>query len=190
MKKYTIGLITGALLAVSTMMFMGSQNKNLGEITVDKITLRTEDKDGKRACIIQGGGIIVLNETAITSIFGGKVLTHNADGQDTAFLGTGEIGVGFLETYNADGKKTAFLGTAESGGGHLETYNAEDQETAYLGTGRSGGGHLTLRNGGTVETYNEHKVKTGYFGTDNNNDGMVVLFDRYGDVGWSASGKK
>ena len=31
MKKYTIGLITGALLAISVMMFMGAQNKNLGD---------------------------------------------------------------------------------------------------------------------------------------------------------------
>ena len=36
MKKYTIGLITGALLAVSAMMFMGAQNKNL----VTAVTLR------------------------------------------------------------------------------------------------------------------------------------------------------
>ena len=36
MKKYTIGLITGALLGISTMMFMGAQNKNL----VTAVTLR------------------------------------------------------------------------------------------------------------------------------------------------------
>ena len=36
MKKYTIGLITGALLAISAMMFMGAQNKNL----VTAVTLR------------------------------------------------------------------------------------------------------------------------------------------------------
>ena len=28
MKKYTIGLITGTLLALSAMMFMGAQNNN------------------------------------------------------------------------------------------------------------------------------------------------------------------
>ena len=41
MKKYTIGLITGALLAVSAMMFMGAQNKNLGDITVNSITVKS-----------------------------------------------------------------------------------------------------------------------------------------------------
>ena len=36
MKQYAIGLITGALLAISAMMFMGAQNKNL----VTAVTLR------------------------------------------------------------------------------------------------------------------------------------------------------
>ena len=134
MKKYTIGLITGALLAISAMMFIGAQNKNLGEITVEKITLRKEG--GKKMCVIQGDGLIVIDETAITSIFSGKVLTHNADGKMVAYIGTSEGGSGFLETYN------------------------------------------------------KHGVKTGYFGTDKNEDGVIGLHDRYGDVGWSASGKK
>ena len=43
MKKYTIGLITGALLAVSAMMFMGSQNKNLGDITVTSVTVVNDE---------------------------------------------------------------------------------------------------------------------------------------------------
>ena len=88
MKKYTIGLITGALLAVSAMMFMGSQNKNLGDITVNSIT--------------------VLDD------------------------GYG----GFIKTLNTDGKQTVYLGT------------------------------------------------------NKDNDGIAILYDRYGDVGWAASGKK
>jgi hypothetical protein len=31
---------------------------------------------------------------------------------------------------------------------------------------------------------------TGYFGTNKDNDGIAALSDRYGDIGWSASGKK
>ena len=117
MKKYTIGLITGALLAISAMMFIGAQNKNLGEITVDKITLRKEDKGGKRMCIIQGDGLIVIDETAITSIFSGKVLTHNADGKMVAYIGTSEGGSGFLETYNKHGVKTGYFGTDNNNDG-------------------------------------------------------------------------
>ncbi len=134
MKKYTIGLITGALLAISAMMFMGAQNKNLGDITVNSITV-TDDGSG------------------------GVIRTYNADGKETAYLGTGKDGFGFIRTFNADGIQTSYLGTAEGGFGFLSTYN-------------------------------KHEVKTGYFGTNTDNDGMAVLSDRYGDIGWSASGKK
>jgi len=115
MKKYTIGLITGALLGISAMMFMGAQNKNLGEITVEKITLRKEA--GKKMCVIQGDGLIVIDETAITSIFSGKVLTHNADGKMVAYIGTSEGGSGFLETYNKHGVKTGYFGTDNNNDG-------------------------------------------------------------------------
>jgi hypothetical protein len=63
MKRYTIGLATGALLAVSAMMFMGSQNKNLGNITANSITIINEN--GKDAVLIgssNGAGIIRLNK--------------------------------------------------------------------------------------------------------------------------------
>ena len=42
MKKYTIGLITGALLAVSTMMFMGAQNNDVEQ---DIVALKTDIAD-------------------------------------------------------------------------------------------------------------------------------------------------
>ena len=94
MKRYTIGLITGILLTASAFMFMGAQNKNLEDITVKSITIKT------------------------------------------------------------NGKKTAYLGD-----GIMRTYNADGEES-------------------------------GYFGTNKNNDGMILLSDRYGDVGWSRDGKK
>jgi len=136
MKQYTIGLITGALLAVSAMMFMGSQNKNLGDITVNSITVKD---DGN----------------------GGFIKTLNADGKQTAYLGTATDGNGFLQTYNADGKETAYLGTAEGGGGALLIHNMDGELIAAFGAS-----------------------------PDNGKDGEAVLFDRYGDIGWSASGKQ
>ena len=203
MKKYTIGLITGALLAVSAMMCMGAQNKNLGDITVNSIT------------VLDDGN-------------GGFITTYNADGKETVFLGTGEGGVGILSTSNADGKKTISLGTNIEGGGALSAYNVDGKETAYLGTNIDRSGYVTTYNangnrnaylgfgkgggrlitfetdgkktiylgtniegsGGHLETFNKHEVQTGYFGTIKNNDGVAALFDRYGDEGWAASGKK
>ena len=188
MKKYTIGLITGALLATSAMMFMGSQNKNLGDIVVNSITVLDDGNGGFIKTFNTDGKLTVYLGTGEGGL--GILKTFNTDGKETVYLGTGEGGLGSLSTSNGDGKETAYLGTSNEGSGWLvvsndgsiETLNAEGKKTAYLGTGEGGAGYLS--------TYNEHEVKTGYFGTDNNNDGMVVLFDRYGDVGWSASGKQ
>jgi hypothetical protein len=180
MKKYTIGLITGALLAISAMMFMGAQNKNLGVITADSITLVGELGE----TVIIGGAIGLFNTDDTQTLLisntdngGGAISTCNADGKETVYLGNGEGGVGILKTFNADGKETVYLGD-----GNLHTYNADGKETAYLGTGTEGFGFL--------KTSNNHGVMTGYFGTDNTNDGVVVLFDRYGDEGWGEDGKQ
>ena len=119
MKKYTIGLITGALLAVSAMMFMGAQNKNLGDITVNSITV-TDDGSG------------------------GVIRTYNADGKETSYLGTGEDGSGQLSTYNADGIKTSYLGTGEDGYGFLKTFNKHGVFVGYFGSNTDGDGIAVL----------------------------------------------
>ena len=123
MKKYTIGLITGALLAVSAMMFIGAtnQNKNLGDITVNSI------------------GVV------------------NNDGKPVAILTASENG-GMLGIYNNDGKTVAVL-TAEENGGSLEIYNKHNKQVVALQSNK-------------------------------NLDGAIGLYDRYGDHGWSRSGKQ
>ena len=84
MKQYFIGFFTGACLIASAVMFMGATDKNLGDITVNSITVMD---DGS----------------------GGFLRTHNADGKETSYLGTGEGGTGILVTYNADGEETILL---------------------------------------------------------------------------------
>ena len=129
-KSVIIGILGTILVFVS----IGATDKNLGDITVNSITVMD---DGS----------------------GGFISTSNEDGKQTSFLGTGEEGFGFLRTFNADGKETSYLGTGEGGGGFLVTNNK-------LG------------------------VRVGYFGSDNSQDGLIGVFDRYGDLGWSESGKK
>ena len=97
---------------------------------------------------------------------------------------------GFLSTYNADGIKTSYLGTAEEGigllkvmnEGNIKTYNADGIQTSYLGTAEGGIGFL--------KTFNKHGVSVGYFGSNTNGNGIAVLYDRYGDIGWGVDGKQ
>ena len=119
MKQYIIGFITGACLIASAVMFMGAQNQheNLGDITVNSITVLS---DGS----------------------GGYIKTYNSEGKQTSYLGTGGTG-GFLETFDATGQSTSFLGTGGTGG-FLETYNIYSNKTAYLGTGTKGYGIIKL----------------------------------------------
>ena len=119
MRHYIIGFITGACLIASAVMFMGAQNQheNLGDITVNSITVLS---DGS----------------------GGYIKTYNSDGKQTSYLGTGGTG-GFLETFDATGQSTSYLGTGGTGG-FLETYNIYSNKTAYLGTGTKGYGIIKL----------------------------------------------
>ena len=110
MKQYILGFITGACLIASAVMFMGAQNqhKNLGNITVNSITVLS---DGS----------------------GGYIKTYNSDGKQTSYLGTGGTG-GFLETYNIYSNKTAYLGTGTKGYGIIKL----SDQNGDLGWGRSG----------------------------------------------------
>ena len=139
MKQYFTGFFTAVCLTASVFIFMGSQNKNLGDIVVNSISIKGENGE--------------------TNIYDG-----------------------YIQTNNADGKLTTYLGTGNNSGGHVQTHNADGKQTAYLGTGEGGGGFLA--------THNTLGVMTGYFGTSIDNDGVAVLFDRYGDEGWGASGKQ
>ena len=170
MNDYLKGTLTGASLVLCFFMFISakSQSKNLGDIIVNSIrVLDAESKLIAYLGAVEGGGLLG---------------TYNAEGKPTVALGTGESGVGFLQTFNADDKETAYFGTDEGGGGILTTSNTDGKMTVSLGTNEDGLGQL--------RTYNKHEVMTGIFGTNTQNDGMAILSDRYGDIGWIASGKK
>ncbi len=67
-------------------------------------------------------------------------------------------------------------------GGFITAYNEDQKRTLYLGTGEE--------NNGYVQTYNKFEQPTGYIGTNKDMDGIIVLNDRYGELGWSRSARK
>ena len=96
MKQYFTGFFTATCLTASVFIFLGAENKNLGDIEVNSI--KVMDKNN-RITVHLGTNIIG----------GGWLGTYNEDGKKTSYLGTGEGGTGILVKYNADGKETIFL---------------------------------------------------------------------------------
>jgi hypothetical protein len=179
MKQYTIGLITGALLAVSAMMFMGAQNKNLGDIIVDSIYIT-----GDLGTTMITGGLMgiknkydnIVHMVTVDDGGAGIIKTYNADGILASHFGTSESS-GSVTTFNDNGVMTAYFGTGDGGSGQLKTFSSDGKLASNLGSG-------------DFRTFNDNGVMTAYFGTGKDKNGMAALFDRYGDLGWSASGKK
>lgn len=116
MKQYFTGFFTAICLTSSIFIFMGSKNKNLGDITVSSISIYP----GKRG--------------------GGYIKTYNDQGHQTAYFGTGENGVGLIGVHNSVGSQVAYLGAGAYGSGFLNTYNQAGMRTLYLGSGGQDGG--------------------------------------------------
>ena len=110
-----------------------------------------------------------------------SITVQNGEGEECFWVGSAPEGDGYLTTFNANGKMTSYLGAHKSGSGGLTTFNTNGKKTSHLGTNK---------NGGFLTTHNNQEVETGYFGTNKDNDGLIVLSDRYGDIGWTKYGKK
>ena len=94
MNDYTKGILTGASLILCFFMFVSakSQSKNLGDVTVDSITVL--NADGNWAVRLRSS-----NNSA-----GGYLSTYNKHGIETAYLGTNLLndGVAFLRDLYGD----------------------------------------------------------------------------------------
>ena len=50
--------------------------------------------------------------------------------------------------------------------------------------------HEYKENNGYIQTFNKLQQPTAYVGTNKDMDGILVLNDRYGELGWSRSAKQ
>jgi hypothetical protein len=140
------------------------------------VVLRS-DPDGSGAMQIYNGD----EKTAVliqSQEEGGQILTLNPKEQTSAMIATTEQYGGVVSLYNSDEVVMSILVP-----GSHKTTNENGILTSSLGTNEGSAG-------GVLETFNEHGERIGYFGNGKSQDGIVGLFDRYGDAGWSASGKK
>ena len=170
MKQYFTGFFTAFCLTASAFLFLGAQNNDLGDVIVR--SLKVIDDEGNEVVTLAsyklGGFIWVWNNR------GSQAVEMSVDGNSGGYFRANDI--------EGKSKVEVRAGGNDSRGGLIETYNATGAMTSYLGTGKSGIGIL--------RTFNDSGVETGYFGTSKDRDGMVVLSDQNGQIGWSVDGKQ
>ena len=71
----------------------------------------------------------------------------------------------------------------EESGGLITTLNSNGGVSTVMG-------FLIKDEGGLFMGYNKYSNIVGTFGSRTDGNGFIDLRDRYGDAGWSASGKK
>ncbi len=126
MKKLDIrSILIGVLCTALVFVLIGakSQNENLGDIRVTSVTVMNED-----------GSMAILN---------GSSLTMGLKGYPMVSIICEDLG-GALSTHNADGEKTSYLGTGEAGGGFISTYNKHEVMVGYFGSNKDGDGVAVL----------------------------------------------
>jgi len=176
-KSVLIGVLGTLLIFIS--IGATKQNDNLGDITVNSITILDNG---------EGGFIRTLNKDGkITSYLGtdkggnGQLGLHNDHGNKMVLMQTMSES-GSLLTFNSDGKQTTYLGTVDDGKGILETRNSNGIKTTIIGTLKGENGYLGI--------HNKFGIEIVYLGSDTNQDGLIQLKDHSGINRWEANGKK
>ena len=194
MKNYITGIITGISLTASAVMFMGAKMQN-DLIVAKKITL--VDKDGKPTMILDGekGRINALQFTIIG-------FDDNNDAKIAGTLKSGKNAQGYLNLFNNGGIlikddkdiKSTYLAstglrirdeenlTKTDLFSSALTIDVKEKEAISIGLTDPGGGRISINNSKNQEVI--------YLGSNSDSDGLIQMFDRYGDFGWNQSGKR
>ena len=147
----------------------------------------------KRVIDVKSLIIGVLSTALLFTIIGAK--SKNSANFDT-------ITAKEVRIVNSKGKIVATLGSNKEGGG-LDIYNKEGNAVATL-SGFRGEGILIIGNKegkpvadlasvegkGQLDIYNKYGNRVATLQPDEENYGVIGLFDRYGNYGWSMKGKK
>jgi len=167
MKKLDIkSVIIGVLGTVLIFVTMGAtkQNKTFNEIEVKSI--KVVNDNGRTVTHIHSdktGGVLAMANSKGGMVFG---------------IAASEYG-GDLFFYNSDGNSVIML-TADELGGSLDILTSESKSGVQLGISEAGG---------SINIFNKYEKEAVVLQASNNQDGLIALYDRYGDVGWIKTGK-
>jgi len=191
MKKYSITLINGFILGISTMLFIGakSQPKSLGDIVVNSISVI--DENDKLKAIIDtddddNGVLKMFNKIGSTVISGASIRTSNSAGKEMLFIGSEYAGYGgSVAIKNSKGNDIAYIGiNTQFDNGMIATRNSEGTMETYIGSSAA-------YNGGVIQTLNSKGREVVHIGSDKpTEDGKVILFDENGGSGWTLKGRR
>ena len=144
MKRYTIGLITGALLTASAFMFMGSQKKNLGDITVNSLTVETENKSG--SIVIKGDLMSILGQEGTISLGNGLIaVRENKEFYSAVLIGMDDKEGGSITIFDSRTREPVIdLGVTIKRGGAISVNNSKKNEIVFLGGNTNEDGLIIL----------------------------------------------
>ena len=103
-------VIIGVLGTVLVFVSIGATDKNLGDITVNSISVKNNKGED---CIWMG---VSPNDE-------GYLITYNADGKQTMYAGTGADGGGMIKLSNTFGNATSLLSTNANEDGVINLFD-------------------------------------------------------------------
>ena len=90
-------------------------------------------------------------------------------------------GLGFVDTFNKAGKAITSLSVDDSFNGLILANSNTGKKLVKIGSTDSGG---------SITVNNFHGVRVTTVQANKHKDGLIGLFDRYGDPGWAEIGKQ
>lgn len=97
-------------------------------------------------------------------------------------------GNGAVFVHNKAGKLATALAVSDRSNGVITTSSNSGKELVTLTASDDNSTSETL--GGAIVVNNIHGVRVAALATTGDKDGVIVLYDRYGDLGWIESGKQ
>ena len=97
-------------------------------------------------------------------------------------------GFGSIFTSNASGKIVTSLGANEGGHGLIETHSKTSKNLVILSSSEDDKTSKVF--GGDLQVYNIQGERITTIQANKDKDGMIVLYDRYGNIRWGKIGKQ
>ena len=200
-KSFIIGILT-AIICVLT---LGTVNKKEGyydQITTKNLAIVNDNGEmvGLLSSGSDGGQFTLLNnkmeeKVSLNAYADGSNMKMNSKrGNANIYLNCRPY-ISSIYLSGESGKSKATLHTAYNVGS-LFLYNKKDMLTIDATGGYTGANEkgqvveMPHEGGGIIQIRNRHFKKVVRLQANKNDDGIIALFDRYGEYGWGQTGKR